>query len=120
MKEKAVKEIKTISTREPAAAGCGCCGGANLTKIETEKDKTMNQINETDNREANNQVTTVTAPEIVCGGCASSIKKAFGSVEGVSEVEVDVANKKVTVKHNAAISRDRIVDTLDRAGYSVE
>lgn len=100
---------------EKSTGGCGCCSSGNLTKIETEENKKMNQTNET-----NNQITTVTAPEIVCGGCANSIKKAFGNVEGVSEVEVDVASKKVTVKHGAAVSRERIVETLDRAGYSAE
>lgn len=74
-------------------------------------------MNETIN---NNQTTTVSAPEIVCGGCANSIKKAFGSVEGVSDVEVDVASKKVTVNHSAEVSREKIVDVLDRAGYSAE
>lgn len=74
-------------------------------------------MNET--KENNNQVTTVTAPEIVCGGCASSIKKALGNVEGVSKVDVDVATKRVTVNHNKDVSRERIVDALDRAGYSV-
>ena len=65
------------------------------------------------------QTTTVTAPEIVCGGCASSIKKALGNVEGVSEVEVDVATKKVTVKHSKSVSRGKIVAALDDAGYTV-
>ncbi len=68
----------------------------------------------------NDQTTTVTAPEIVCGGCANSIKKAFGEVEGVSDVEVNVANKQVTVNHSADVSREKIVDVLDRAGYSAE
>lgn len=74
-------------------------------------------MNET--RENKNQVTTVTAPDIVCGGCASSIKKALGGIEGVSEVNVDVATKKVTVNHGENVSREKIVDALDRAGYSV-
>ena len=74
----------------------------------------MNEI-----RENNKKVTTVTAPEIVCGGCASSIKKALGNVEGVSDVDVDVATKKVTVNHSESVSRSSIVDALDRAGYSV-
>ena len=65
------------------------------------------------------QTTTVIAPEIVCGGCASSIKKALGNVEGVSEVEVDVATKKVTVKHGESVSRGNIVAALDDAGYTV-
>lgn len=72
--------------------------------------------------EATNEqkTTTVTAPEIVCGGCANSIKKAFGNVEGVSAVEVDVPSKKVTVNHSPQVSRDEIVEVLDRAGYSAE
>lgn len=74
----------------------------------------MNELNETTNK-----TTTVTAPEIVCGGCASSIKKALGNVAGVSEVDVDVATKKVTVKHDSNVSREKIADALDRAGYSV-
>lgn len=47
-------------------------------------------MNETTN---NQTTTTVTAPEIVCGGCAGSIKKALGNLEGVSAVEVDVPTK---------------------------
>lgn len=74
-------------------------------------------MNET--RENNNTTTTVTAPDIVCGGCASSIKKALGNIEGVSEVNVDVATKKVTVNHSRDVSREKITDALDRAGYSV-
>lgn len=73
----------------------------------------MNQTNETTNK-----TTTVTAPEIVCGGCAGSIKKALGNVSGVSDVDVDVATKKVTVKHDSNVSREQIADALDRAGYS--
>ena len=77
----------------------------------------MNQINETNERTS--KTTTVTAPKIVCGGCASSIKKALGNIAGVGEVEVDVASKKVTVNHGESVSRETIVDALDRAGYSV-
>lgn len=68
----------------------------------------------------NKTITTVTAPEIVCGGCASSIKKALGNVEGVATVDVDVASKKVTINHTGDVSRERIVDALDRAGFSAE
>ena len=94
-------------------SSCGCCGEGsekiNITRGET----TMNETNETSDK-----TTVVTAPEIVCGGCASSIKKSLGSVTGVADVEVDVATKKVTVKHNEGVSRETIVDALDRAGYS--
>lgn len=78
-------------------------------------------MNETTNNPTNNttnNTTTVTAPDIVCGGCANSIKKALGNLEGVCEVNVDVAAKKVTVEHGEDVSRAQIVDALDRAGYS--
>ena len=61
--------------------------------------------------------TKVTAPDIVCGGCASAIKKALGNVEGVKEVDVDVETKAVTVEHEPQVSRDAIIETLDRAGF---
>ncbi len=73
----------------------------------------------TTNATNDRQTTTITAPEIVCGGCASSIKKALGNVGGVSEVDVDVATKKVTIRHDENVSRETIADALDRAGYSV-
>ena len=61
--------------------------------------------------------TKVTAPDIVCGGCASAIKKALGNVEGVSNVDINVETKAVTVEHKSEVSRERIVETLDRAGF---
>ena len=93
-------------------SSCGCCGDEQ--KINITGSKTMNETNE-----MTSKTTTVTAPEIVCGGCASSIKKALGNVSGVSEVDVDVPSKKVTVKHGESVSREIITDALDRAGYSV-
>lgn len=62
-------------------------------------------------------ITKVTAPDIVCGGCASAIKKALGNIEGVSEVDVNVETKAVTVEHEAQVSREQIIETLDRAGF---
>jgi len=64
--------------------------------------------------------TTVTAPDMVCGGCANAIKNAFGRVEGVSNVEVDVPTKRVSVEHESTVTRDDIVKVLDDAGFPVE
>ena len=78
------------------------------------KKGTMNEISK------NNEVTTVVAPEIVCDGCASAIKKALGNVAGVAEVDVDVETKKVTISHDRRAARSEIADALDRAGFSIE
>ena len=68
------------------------------------------------NNETN--TTTVTAPDITCGGCANAIKNAFGRVEGVEQVDVDVATKQVTVRHGGGIDKGTIVDVLDKAGFA--
>lgn len=67
--------------------------------------------------EMNNKTTILTAPEIVCGGCATSIKKALGNIEGISEVDVNIESKKIIVNHDENVSRGAIVETLDRAGF---
>jgi copper chaperone len=69
------------------------------------------------NNETN--TTTVTAPDITCGGCANAIKNAFGRVEGVEQVDVDVATKQVIVRHGGDIDKDKIVDVLDKAGFPI-
>ncbi len=61
--------------------------------------------------------TKLSAPSIVCDGCANAIKKALGSVPGVSQVDVDTASKTVTVKHTERVERTEIVTALDRAGF---
>lgn len=67
-----------------------------------------------------NTTTTVTAPDITCDGCANAIRNAFGRVDGVSEVDVDVATKQVKVRHEPSVDRARIIDVLDQAGFPVE
>ena len=64
--------------------------------------------------------TTVTAPDIVCDGCASAIRNALARVPGVSGIDVDVASKKVTVEHGNLLTRDEIAQALDKAGFPVE
>lgn len=67
------------------------------------------------NNETN--TTTVTAPDITCGGCANAIKNAFGRVDGIQQVDVDVATKQVTVRHGDEIDKSRVIDVLDKAGF---
>ncbi len=70
--------------------------------------------------ETTNKTTTVIAPDIVCGGCASSIKKALGNLAGVEQIDVDIATKTVKVEHSEAASPEDIIAALDRAGYSAQ
>jgi copper chaperone CopZ len=61
------------------------------------------------------------APAMSCGGCARNVKAALGSMAGVSEVNVDVAAKRVTVRYDeAAIAPDELAAALTEAGYPPE
>ncbi len=64
----------------------------------------------------NTQQTTFSVPTIVCGGCASAIKKALDDLQGVSQVDLNTSAKTVTVKHTERVPRQEIVAALDRAG----
>ena len=63
------------------------------------------------------ETTTVIADGIVCGGCAKAVKSAVSAVPGVAAVEVEVAEKRVTVTHDEQVNRAVIEDTLKKAGF---
>jgi copper chaperone CopZ len=60
----------------------------------------------------------LSVPDIVCDGCATSIRKALGALPGVAAVDVDVARKTVAVTHDPSATREAIVGALERAGFS--
>jgi len=54
-------------------------------------------------------------PEMHCGACESSIRRALRAVPGIAQVEVDLAGKRVSVRFedgltSAAAIRERIED----------
>lgn len=63
------------------------------------------------------ETTTLVAPDIVCGGCATSIENVLGTLEGVRAVSVEVPTKTVTVEHEPRATRADIVEALGRAGF---
>lgn len=68
----------------------------------------------------NTNKTTLKAPDIVCGGCANSIKNALGKIEGINQVEVDVDTKNVSIEHDEKVSREKLEAILDDIGFPVE
>lgn len=62
--------------------------------------------------------TNFSAPDIECGGCAASIQKALGKVEGIASVEVDTEKKTVAVSHDdVLVSPEAIATRLDHIGF---
>ena len=60
------------------------------------------------------------APDIVCGGCAASIKNALGAMDGIKRIEVDIDKKSVAIEHDDDVSREKIEAALDDIGFPVE
>ena len=53
---------------------------------------------------------------IKCGGCANSIKGKLGALEGVSGVQVDIENGRISLEAPED-SRASLVETLLASGY---
>jgi copper chaperone CopZ len=60
-------------------------------------------------------ITTFSAPDIQCDGCARSIQKSLAQAPGIGDVTVDIAAKTVTVTHDAAVAD--VTAALDDAGF---
>lgn len=60
-------------------------------------------------------------PEIHCGACEASIRRALASLSGIDAVEVDVAGKTVRVRHDPAATPDAAIrSAIENAGFDVE
>jgi len=55
-----------------------------------------------------------------CSHCENAIKKAVGTLDGVSAVTVDLERKTVTVEYDSAkVSIDKIRSEIEDQGYDV-
>lgn len=52
-----------------------------------------------------------------CGGCANKVKNAISTVDGVSNVDIDLESKSVKVSYDASKTN---VDALKDAFHSIE
>lgn len=62
---------------------------------------------------------TFTVAGMTCGHCVAAVQGEVGNVAGVTEVDVDLATKRVTVT-GSALDRAALVKAIDEAGYAAE
>jgi copper chaperone len=63
---------------------------------------------------------TITVPEIHCGHCKGAIEGALTPLAGVSQAEVDISARTVTVTYDPeAVPRAAIVAAIEEQGYEV-
>lgn len=53
-----------------------------------------------------------------CAGCAGSIARALGRVEGVKEVKVDREAGQAVIDHEARVSREALAALVNEIGFS--
>jgi copper chaperone len=59
-------------------------------------------------------------PNISCGHCTHTIETELKELDGIADVQSSVADKTVTVKWQAPITLDRIMDTLKEINYPAQ
>jgi len=62
-------------------------------------------------------MTTIEILNLKCGGCANTIKKGIKSIEGISEVTVDMESSKVTVDTDDESVVLSVKKKLSKMGY---
>lgn len=66
-------------------------------------------------------IRTLSVEGMSCSHCENAIKKSVGALNGVSNVTVDLKEKKVIVEFDPElISIDIIRDTIEDQGYDVK
>lgn len=62
---------------------------------------------------------TFNIPNISCGHCTSAIENELKEIDGITDVQSNIAAKTVTVQWDAPVTLDRILDTLKEINYPV-
>jgi copper chaperone len=57
---------------------------------------------------------------MTCGHCASAVTEEVTKIPGVTDVDVDVASGRVTVRSTGPVSDEAVAAAVDEAGYDVD
>ena len=61
--------------------------------------------------------TILSVPEISCQHCVNAITKEVSRLQGVRNVQVDLATKRVNVDASEQVSPAQLVEAINEAGY---
>jgi copper chaperone CopZ len=63
------------------------------------------------------EITKYTVEGMTCGGCANNVAGELKRLEGVSDVDVDLASGVVTVTSDGLVTSDAVAAAVHDAGY---
>lgn len=61
--------------------------------------------------------TVLKVKNIHCSGCARTIGKDIGIIPGVYGINVDLANKTISVDHTEEVTENKLAEILEQIGY---
>jgi copper chaperone CopZ len=70
-------------------------------------------------KETTMATTTYTVSGMTCGHCVNAVTSEIQQLEGVRDVQVDLASGAVTVTSEAPLDDDAVAAAVDEAGYQV-
>jgi len=82
--------------------------------------KAENATGEIVGRKESSIMTTLKVKEMTCQHCVMAVKKALGYLDGVQNIEVDLAKGEVRFENPKGISADKIREAIENAGYQVD
>lgn len=62
---------------------------------------------------------TYTVVGMTCGHCVSSVRDEVGRIDGVTQVDVDLASGAVDVTSDAPLTDDAVRAAVEEAGYQL-
>lgn len=63
--------------------------------------------------------TAYTVDGMTCQHCVNAVTEEIGKLSGVSEVQVDLGERRVTVSSQAPLAQTDIAAAIDEAGYTL-
>jgi copper chaperone len=63
--------------------------------------------------------TVYTVKGMTCGHCVNSVSTEISKIDGVTDVQVDLANGAVTVSSATALEEVAVAAAVDEAGYEL-
>jgi copper chaperone len=63
--------------------------------------------------------TTITVDGMTCGHCVNAVQTEVGKIDGVTDVNVDLASGQVTIVADPAPDAGALREAVEEAGYEI-
>jgi copper chaperone len=63
--------------------------------------------------------TTITVDGMTCGHCVNAVQTEVGKIDGVTDVNVDLASGQVTIVADTAPDAGALREAVEEAGYEI-